>query len=341
MLKKLFTLALIATLFGASNGLAQQAEDIVIVDQDGKRVGAAKVDVVVDSGSNVDLRLDQKGDFKISGDKIIITDENGETKEIDISGARSVSVQKSTKSVNDNGNQKTVTRAKAIIIGPDGKKEVIELGNDDGQLPGDAFVFGGDLPEGLFVGDEPLAFQFFSNTLPGAKSAGSVSKYMIGVMCEPVSDALRLHLSIDGGLTVNSVSEDSPASQAGVETHDILMYVGDQQLATVADLTKLIDEAGENEQPITITAIRKGGEVSLEITPAERPANTMGQWVAPGVQFRRLGPGVIQLPPVPGQPAMPQMPAEFQQQMDQIRKQMEQMEREMMNRMKEKIEDDQ
>ena len=315
MLKKFFVFTLSLSMLGSVLA-AQESENIVLIDQNGKQVGSAAVKVEKDGGSAVVVAGDRN--FKIQGDKIIITDDSGETKEIDISGARSVSVQQSSQTVNDNGQEKTQVHGKAIIIGPDGERQEIELGSplEKGQF----MFFGEKLPEGLVLGDEPLAFEFFQKRMPeGSQAKVQLSKYMIGVMCEPVDEQVRAHLNLENGvgLTVKSTSEDSPAAEAGVKKWDILMYADDKQLGTIADLSDVVDRAGKEGKSISITAIRKGAEVQLEITPTERP-QTGEVMFAPNVQFREFGPGVI------GKMDMPQ---DMQQQFERFQQRLEQMEK--------------
>ncbi len=333
MNRKFWTLALLAAWMGAPTMFAQEKEgEIVIVDEDGQRVGAAQIQIATQDDGDVSIGRQ----FKIEGDKIIITDENGETREIDISGAQSVSVQQSVKSVNKDGEQETVAHGKAIIIGPDGEKQVIELGApiEGEENNGVRMMFGTDLPEGLFVGDEPMALKFFRNQIPGKNRSG-ISKYMIGINCGPVSDQLRSHLSLESGigLIVQSVSEESPAAIAGIRKHDILMFADDTELTSVAELSGVVDRAGKENKSFSLTAIRAGNEVSLKIKPIERPADQMkNDGIFFGdpdmkMQFRQLGPGIIVGDGLG-------LPDEMQKQMDEIRERMRQVELEVKHRMK-------
>jgi len=334
MNRKFWTFALLAALMGAPSMFAQEDDGkIVIVDKDGKQIGAAQIQI---EAQDDDGPISIGRQFKIEGDKIIITDENGERREIDISGARSVSVQQSVKSVENDGEQKTVAHGKAIIIGPDGEKQVIELGAplDGAEDNGVRMMFGADFPEGLFVGDEPMALKFFRNQIPG-ENHRPISKFMIGINCEPVSDQLRSHLNLESGvgLIVQSVSEESPAAIAGIQKHDILMFADDTELTSVAELSGVVERAGKENKSFSLTAIRAGNEISLKIKPIERPANQMlNDGIFFGdpdmkMQFRQLGPGIIVGDGIG-------LPDEMQKQMDEIRERMRQVELEMKQRMK-------
>ena len=330
MTKKIMTVALLAALVGAPAVIAQdQDAEIVIVNQDGEPVEAGQIEVQVDT--------DESTKFKIEGDKIIIIDESGKTREIDIADARSVSVQQSMKSVDNNGEKKTVTHGKAIIIGPDGEKQVIELGAPiEGEGNGARMMFGGELPKGLFVGDEPFALRFVPNRQFKTDRTATVSKFMIGVKCEPVSEQLRAHLDLDQGvgLIVQSTYDETPAAEAGIKEHDILMFADDTELTSVAELSKVVDRAGQEGKPFSLIAIRGGKEINVEVSPVERPEDQLVEGnVLLGrpefdMQFRQLGPGVII-----GDVDKMELPEDFQKQMDEFRDRIKQMELEMREQM--------
>ena len=104
---------------------------------------------------------------------------------------------------------RTETFGKAIIIGPDGVRQEIELGGPlEGQL---------------------------NERLPGMMRLQweQSNKYMIGVNCRPISEALRTQLDLETERVwlLKDVVHDSPAAKAGLEQHDILMFADDTHLA--------------------------------------------------------------------------------------------------------------
>ena len=136
---------------------------------------------------------------------------------------------------------------------------------------------------------------------------------------------------------VDAISPDSPAFDAGIEQHDILLFADDQSVATRAELTKAVELAGEEGRALTLTYIHRGEEQTAEVTPKERPAGQANR-VRPHIlwpdrpgqapqmpQFRiqELGPGVI----IPGPGAI--LPDDMNPEMDEIiqrlQKDMEQM----------------
>jgi membrane-associated protease RseP (regulator of RpoE activity) len=62
---------------------------------------------------------------------------------------------------------------------------------------------------------------------------------------------------------------DSPAAQAGIEPHDVLLQFNESKLGEIADLAKAVGEA--KEQEATLRLIRGGEEQELKVTPQKRP----------------------------------------------------------------------
>lgn len=107
------------------------------------------------------------------------------------------------------------------------------------------------------------------------KIAAGVNEYMIGVSCEPATDALKAQLDIETGLVVNSVVEDAPADGV-IETHDVLLQAGGSDLNGLEDLVEAVQEAGKGETELTITVLRKGRNVEVEVTPQKRKFDPQG-----------------------------------------------------------------
>ena len=109
----------------------------------------------------------------------------------------------------------------------------------------------------------------------------------IGIGCDPVDDALRAHVDLPQGigLLVLQVMPKSPALDAGIEKHDILVSAGDRKLGTRDDLVAAVAAAGG--QPIEMTWMHRGAKVTKMVTPVERPLEYRapqrpGAWMKPG-----------------------------------------------------------
>jgi hypothetical protein len=99
--------------------------------------------------------------------------------------------------------------------------------------------------------------------------------YWLGVECEPISNALRAQLKLEGdhGLLVGGVAPDSPAAKAGIQENDILLLFNEARLAEVADLSGAVADAKDRES--TLRLIRGGESRELKVTPQKRPENAV------------------------------------------------------------------
>lgn len=116
------------------------------------------------------------------------------------------------------------------------------------------------------------------------------SSHWLGVTCRPASAALRsqLKLAADRGLVVIAVAPESPAAEAGVELHDVLIEAGSTVLTGVPVLVDAIEEAVEEEDTLHIELLRAGEPMSVEVEPAERPADLTEQLIQQGEELLQL-----------------------------------------------------
>ena len=117
--------------------------------------------------------------------------------------------------------------------------------------------------------------------------------------CREVSDALRAHIDLEEGVglvVTNDPIADSPAAKAGILQHDILMYADQTPLSKMSDLTALIEAAGTQKQPLSISLQRKGKEIGVTLTPVQRSSIDSSKLLFhPGFKFQldEVGPGMI------------------------------------------------
>jgi membrane-associated protease RseP (regulator of RpoE activity) len=135
------------------------------------------------------------------------------------------------------------------------------------------------------------------------------SSHWIGIESEPVGAALRTHLKLEEGqgLLVRNVVPDSPAAQAGVQQHDVLLQFNETRLRDVPDLAKAVTEAKEQES--TLRLVRGGETQEVRITPQQRPEEAeLGIRDLRDVEiFHRYLPHEFRLPAAPGEEPMQMM----------------------------------
>lgn len=329
------SLSAAALLIGVTVVGAQEpaSSPIEIIDQNGKPVKSVDVQsgtATAQTGAKAQAKADFGAEAQAGGNGIVITDGQG---------PQSIIVNRGTKTVVIDGEKKTQSFGKAVIIGPDGKRQEIELGGPDGgggvfELPG------------------------FNGT---ARANRVSNRFMIGVNCNGVGATLasQLRLEPGTGLVVQTLAKDSPAEKAGIEKHDILMFAEDKQLSSLKDLQEVVEVAGKENSKISFTLIRGGKEVGVTVTPVERPEGPAwgGPGIAPGLirvfkdlddfdlELKQALPGMMvpnfpaNFPPggvLPAPPALT-VPKDFHKEMkaemDEMRKQMEALSKQMENRL--------
>jgi C-terminal processing protease CtpA/Prc len=94
--------------------------------------------------------------------------------------------------------------------------------------------------------------------------------YYIGVMLNPVDDALRAHLELPEGQgqIATQVVGGSPAAKAGVKTHDILLEMGGKPIDSPETLIAQVQASKGKATPLKL--LRAGKPLTIEITPELR-----------------------------------------------------------------------
>jgi membrane-associated protease RseP (regulator of RpoE activity) len=222
--------------------------------------------------------------IQVEGKKLIIVGADGKQQEIEIPNSGSITVTSQADETSRDGKVERKVVGKAVIVGPDGQKQEIELDATGGF----GFVPGKLLP-----------------VLPAGMA---VSKYFIGVHCEPVDEETRakLRLGENKGLQVLEVTSDSPAETAGLKNGDILLYANDTELGNREQLIEAVQKAGESQGELAFSIVRDELEAKVVVRPAERPE----MQAIPGMM------GGIEIFGEPGQRG---------DDLDELRKQMEQM----------------
>lgn len=211
-----------------------------------------------------------------------------------------VEVRVESRSTSTNGDEPQVKReGRIIVIGPDGVKKEYDLNAPEGR----ALIL--DMEGGLD------ALKILDGQAPATAKAATETvapqeRVMLGVACEEAPTLLRKHLKLDNaGLVVLSVSENSPAAEAQLESDDVLISLNDRQLQTIAQLMDVV--AGLEGMTSRLQIIRSGTPMELTVTPRKMPvpvvppaaanvnAGALEMMRPPGLnqQLNRMFPGVI------------------------------------------------
>lgn len=101
---------------------------------------------------------------------------------------------------------------------------------------------------------------------------GEVVKAWIGLRVQAITPAIArsLELKRTKGLIISAVSENSPASKAGLKAGDIPISVGNMEMNSEADWEE-IESYARTARPLGVNILRGEEELSLVIVPEEIP----------------------------------------------------------------------
>ena len=162
----------------------------------------------------------------------------------------------------DDSQAKVRMNGKIVVIGPDGKRQEFAIsGNEAGKvfrIVTEDDVNGDDHPHANHIDSIVRILKLHGAS--GTASDGepvSEARMAIGVQCEGVPDALRSHLDLgEKGIMVVHVREQSPATEAALMKFDIIVQIGDTDVATTDDLVSSV--AASEGKELTLSIIRHG-----------------------------------------------------------------------------------
>jgi len=125
--------------------------------------------------------------------------------------------------------------------------------------------------------------------LPQLKARGTVSRGFIGVVLTDVTPDLQrsLKLPVSRGALVQDVTDDSPASRAGLKPYDIVLTVDGREIWTNEELIREIS----GRQPgsaARLELLRDGRRQSTQVKLVERPADLGAPDESPSPKPTRL-----------------------------------------------------
>nr|MDQ3818112.1 PDZ domain-containing protein [Acidobacteriota bacterium] len=108
---------------------------------------------------------------------------------------------------------------------------------------------------------QPFTFSFGNNRRIGITSS---------VLTKQLADYFGVPSGT--GLLITSVTENSPASKAGLRAGDCITEVNGERVENAQDLIRAINRKDEGE--ITLTIIRNRSQHTIKLTPDRRPASS-------------------------------------------------------------------
>ncbi|WP_199100372.1 DegQ family serine endoprotease [Dyella sp. ASV21] len=110
------------------------------------------------------------------------------------------------------------------------------------------------------------------NVVKQIKEKGYVSRGMLGVMVQQVSDDIAKGLKLDSGsgAVVSQVSKGSPAEKAGLQVGDVILSFNGQSINSSVDLPPLVGQAQPGSKA-TVQILREGKKQDVPVTVGEMP----------------------------------------------------------------------
>jgi S1-C subfamily serine protease len=149
-------------------------------------------------------------------------------------------------------------------------------GNSGGPLANSAGQIIG-INTAVIMGAQGICFSVASNTalhaLTQILAHGRVRRARIGIVAEqvplPPRVAYRAELKQSSAVRIREMQPDSPATQAGLLTGDLIVRLDGEPITGVDDLFRLLDER-RIDRNVTVTVVRSTGLNEVQLRPVER-----------------------------------------------------------------------
>jgi len=164
----------------------------------------------------------------------------------------------------------TPGRAVKATVVRDGKRTELQVTPDERRgdllMSGDWSGYFGDLGRDLGrLGDQLPNFTF---DLPSVVASGR----RLGVTVDPLTDQLASYFGAKEGVLVTSVTENTPASRAGLKAGDVITSIDGTKIRSREDLLRGIRDARDGDE-VSIGIVRDRKESTLK-TKIDAPRRT-------------------------------------------------------------------
>ena len=85
----------------------------------------------------------------------------------------------------------------------------------------------------------------------------------VGAAVEPLTAQMADYLGLQNGLMVKSIVKKSEAENAGLKSHDIILKVGNESIATTADWERALHT--NQDKPVPLTVLRDKKQITLTL----------------------------------------------------------------------------
>ena len=150
----------------------------------------------------------------------------------------------------------------------------------------------GNWPESIGGGDGQLIWTLGANR-------------RIGVSTQSLSKQLADYFGVkDGGVLITSVSDNSPASKAGLKAGDVITAIDGEKVTSPGDITRVLGKKETGD--VSLTVVRDKNTRTITVTPEKNPnqdlfkPGTLGtrRITIPSVKVRSIPPMKIEIPQI-------------------------------------------
>lgn len=204
---------------------------------------------------------------------------------------------------------KSRVSGKVVIIDANGKRKEFQFNGNHARVL--QSVQGKSIDEAGETSDAEEKADQNHQALPEPETE---ERLVLGVQCEEASELLRTHLKLGSkGLVILEVRDETPAAEAGLQQHDILVSLNDTDLENLKQLIEAVSRS--DGAAVKLSFLRAGERREISVTPRRIQVPTMvvpagmevdeihsllGKGV-PGVGVRRIHAGVLLDGHVPGE----------------------------------------
>ncbi len=112
------------------------------------------------------------------------------------------------------------------------------------------------------------------NVMQSIIEKGRVIRGFVGISFQPIDESLARALDLPRaqGIIVTEVVEDSPASEAGIRTEDVIVKFNGRNIQSPSDFRRRVAEMTPGTE-VTLSLIRNGEEKDVNVTLGEFPSD--------------------------------------------------------------------
>jgi serine protease Do len=145
---------------------------------------------------------------------------------------------------------------------------------------------------------------------PEAFAFGFGNNRRIGITTTQLTKQLADFFGVSGGrgVLISSITDNGPASKAGLRAGDVITEVNGEKIEDAGDFVRALNQKEEGE--VTLTIIRDKSQRTIKVTPERRPAPTfqMSELEPMSMNGRLISPGkLMKLPDIRVLQSMPKI----------------------------------